>query len=391
MSSLILHPSLFETASHACQSQWRGFSLATLCTNVNAGITPHSCRFSYRTQRGGCNWTDASENATRSDSQLRFTTWFWVHGKRMPRTCCWSIAWKFEKPHAVDANLGRTAWESRLRNWRFDFFLSGRVRRWDPNNSHFSGEPEPSAKSKRNQYFIGWGCTATKSSTYIVARYIWPIFGSRHDSDSHVSSWARYVLCRFRFKFMWFPTVFFVLGPNVGSKERKMFLNMNQPFCPYLAKRRRETSCFVIDDGTFVELPCGTDGCNTTGAEHSACLPMPVPENDPTFADDSCIKFVRTEGVLPQDCGNGTNWKASKSAFVFDSDGKLMPFCNLDAKKLMTIFFRCATAVEQNNRLAGLFSDLRQHSWGNGGIARPNKSKYCTHIPFSWLHELSFR
>lgn len=53
----------------------------------------------------------------------------------------------------------------------------------------------------------------------------------------------------------------------------------------------------------MVDVPCG-DGCNTTGSENVACFPIPVPEDDPDY-NKECLKFVRTQEVMPGDCAIG--------------------------------------------------------------------------------------
>ena len=61
----------------------------------------------------------------------------------------------------------------------------------------------------------------------------------------------------------------------------------------------------LLVDGTFVDIPCGSSGCNTTGPENTACFPIPVPEDDPNYTDRTCLKFVRTQEVMPLNCEQG--------------------------------------------------------------------------------------
>ena len=54
-----------------------------------------------------------------------------------------------------------------------------------------------------------------------------------------------------------------------------------------------------------MDVPCGMDGCNTTGIENQACDPIDIPSDDPDYTDRECIKFVRTQEVLPLNCEQG--------------------------------------------------------------------------------------
>ena len=58
-------------------------------------------------------------------------------------------------------------------------------------------------------------------------------------------------------------------------------------------------------EGDKVEVMCGADGCQTSGAENEACFPIPIPPNDRVFKNKSCLMFVRTEGVLKDNCELG--------------------------------------------------------------------------------------
>ena len=68
-------------------------------------------------------------------------------------------------------------------------------------------------------------------------------------------------------------------------------------------------------DGSFVDIPCGTDGCNTTGPENTACFPIEVPADDTGYPNQTCLKFVRTQEVLQANCQGGTytNYSTYKS------------------------------------------------------------------------------
>ena len=70
-----------------------------------------------------------------------------------------------------------------------------------------------------------------------------------------------------------------------------------------------ETHNTFFVDGNFVDIPCGSNGCNTTGPENTACFPIPVPEDDPNYTDKTCLKFVRTQEVMPLSCEQGMRTK----------------------------------------------------------------------------------
>ena len=52
-------------------------------------------------------------------------------------------------------------------------------------------------------------------------------------------------------------------------------------------------------------MKCGTDGCSRDGPGLEACWPIPVPEHDPDFRGNRCIKFVRSQEVPALDCKFG--------------------------------------------------------------------------------------
>ena len=52
----------------------------------------------------------------------------------------------------------------------------------------------------------------------------------------------------------------------------------------------------------MVDVECGQSGCQTTGEENRACLPIVVPPNDPDFKRKRCIMFVRTQETPKEQC-----------------------------------------------------------------------------------------
>lgn len=53
------------------------------------------------------------------------------------------------------------------------------------------------------------------------------------------------------------------------------------------------------------EVRCGFDGCTVGEPGLEACWPIPVPEDDPDFRYNRCLKFVRSQEVPPLDCKLG--------------------------------------------------------------------------------------
>ncbi len=63
----------------------------------------------------------------------------------------------------------------------------------------------------------------------------------------------------------------------------------------------------ITQTGIFetVEVTCGFDGCTTNQAGLESCWPIPVPDDDPDFRYNRCLKFVRSQEVPPLDCHLG--------------------------------------------------------------------------------------
>ena len=53
------------------------------------------------------------------------------------------------------------------------------------------------------------------------------------------------------------------------------------------------------------EAKCGFDGCETGQPGLEACWPIPIPEEDPDFPYNRCLKFVRSQEVPALSCGYG--------------------------------------------------------------------------------------
>lgn len=65
----------------------------------------------------------------------------------------------------------------------------------------------------------------------------------------------------------------------------------------------------MSDAETVTQVKCGVDGC-LTGPGLEACLPIPVPVNDPDFSHfNRCLKFVRNMEVPSLDCQIGLDSK----------------------------------------------------------------------------------
>ena len=58
----------------------------------------------------------------------------------------------------------------------------------------------------------------------------------------------------------------------------------------------------VFDTSNMEEVKCGFDGCEVHGPGLESCWPIPVPEEDPDFAYNRCMKFVRSAEVPPLSC-----------------------------------------------------------------------------------------
>ena len=58
----------------------------------------------------------------------------------------------------------------------------------------------------------------------------------------------------------------------------------------------------VFDTSNMEEVKCGFDGCEVNGPGLESCWPIPVPEEDPDFAYNRCMKFVRSAEVPPLSC-----------------------------------------------------------------------------------------
>ena len=63
----------------------------------------------------------------------------------------------------------------------------------------------------------------------------------------------------------------------------------------------------IVFSGVFEteEVRCGFDGCTVGEPGLEACWPIPVPEDDPDFRYNRCLKFVRSQEVPPLDCKLG--------------------------------------------------------------------------------------
>jgi len=61
----------------------------------------------------------------------------------------------------------------------------------------------------------------------------------------------------------------------------------------------------VIAATQLENVECGADGCQTDGPENRECFPIDVPDNDPFFGSQSCLMFVRSQGVPNEDCVPG--------------------------------------------------------------------------------------
>ena len=57
--------------------------------------------------------------------------------------------------------------------------------------------------------------------------------------------------------------------------------------------------------GETDEVKCGYDGCQTGEPGLEACWPIPVPDHDPDFRFNNCLKFVRSQGTPPLKCSFG--------------------------------------------------------------------------------------
>ena len=54
--------------------------------------------------------------------------------------------------------------------------------------------------------------------------------------------------------------------------------------------------------GRTDDIECGVDGCST---ENEACLPIRIPNDDPSFRDKECLEFVRSQEVPNINCTMG--------------------------------------------------------------------------------------
>ncbi len=57
--------------------------------------------------------------------------------------------------------------------------------------------------------------------------------------------------------------------------------------------------------GRTVDIECGDDGCDTSIEN---CHPIRIPHDDPTFKQEECLEFVRSEGVPDLDCSMGMSY-----------------------------------------------------------------------------------
>ncbi len=57
--------------------------------------------------------------------------------------------------------------------------------------------------------------------------------------------------------------------------------------------------------GETEEVKCGYDGCDAGKPGLEACWPIPIPEHDPDFRYNRCLKFVRSQGTPPLKCNFG--------------------------------------------------------------------------------------
>ena len=54
--------------------------------------------------------------------------------------------------------------------------------------------------------------------------------------------------------------------------------------------------------GRTDDIECGTDGCS---ADHKACVPIDIPDDDPVFSSRECLEFVRSQEVPNINCTMG--------------------------------------------------------------------------------------
>ena len=63
----------------------------------------------------------------------------------------------------------------------------------------------------------------------------------------------------------------------------------------------------------MMDVMCGESECETEGVENRACLPIQLPPNDPDFSttNKTCLMFVRTQEVMPEDCQLGEKFSGA--------------------------------------------------------------------------------
>ena len=66
----------------------------------------------------------------------------------------------------------------------------------------------------------------------------------------------------------------------------------------------------------MTEVKCGFDGCESGTPETEACLPIPIPDDDPDFRYNRCMKFVRSQEVPVLSCTFG-KWVACIYMYTF--------------------------------------------------------------------------